>query len=31
MWLDKAEEYFDIRFSAHGRIGGLVRKLLGRP
>jgi hypothetical protein len=30
MWLDKAEEYFDVRFSAQGRFSGLIRKLLGR-
>jgi hypothetical protein len=30
MWLDKAEEYFDIRFPAHSRISGLIRKILAR-
>jgi hypothetical protein len=31
MWLDQAEEFFGIRFSAQGRLSGLVRRILDRP
>jgi hypothetical protein len=30
MWLDQAEEFFAIRFSAQRRLSGLVRRFLGR-
>jgi len=30
MWLDQAEEFFGIRFSAQGRLSGLVRRILDR-
>jgi hypothetical protein len=29
MWLDKAEEFFEIRFSSRGGLGGLVRRIFG--
>jgi hypothetical protein len=30
MWLDQAEEFFAIRFSAQRRLSKLVRRFLGR-
>jgi hypothetical protein len=29
MWLDQAEDFFDIRFSSSGRLSGLVRRIFG--
>jgi hypothetical protein len=29
MWLDQAEAFFEIRFSSHRRLTGLVRRILG--
>jgi hypothetical protein len=31
MWLDQAEEFFEMRFSSRGRLNRLVRRILGNP
>jgi hypothetical protein len=31
MWLDQAEEFFEIRFSSHGRLTGLVHRVFRGP
>ncbi len=31
MWLDQAEEFFEIRFSSQSRLTGLVRRIFGGP